>query len=69
MGYAMRTDRHRYVEWQDRESGEVRARELYDHGADPAENLNAAEKAENAGLIEELSRQLAAGPAAATPGD
>ena len=68
MGRAMRTDRYRYVEWQHRESGEVRARELYDHHADPQENLNAAGRPENSKLLEELSRHLAAGPAgAATP--
>jgi arylsulfatase A-like enzyme len=67
MGYALRTDRYRYVEWQDRESREVRARELYDHEADPQENLNAAGAAERAGVIEELSGRLSAGPAAARP--
>ena len=43
MGYAVRTDRFRYVEWQDKKTGEVRARELYDHKTDAHENINAAE--------------------------
>ncbi len=30
MGYAIRTDRYRYVEWRKRTNGEVVARELYD---------------------------------------
>ncbi len=67
MGYAMRTDRYRYVEWQDRESGRIRARELYDHGTDPQENSNAAGDPANVALIEELSSRLASGPAAAAP--
>lgn len=35
MGYTMRTDRYRYTEWQDRGTGDVLARELYDHNQDP----------------------------------
>ncbi|MHC4411890.1 MAG: sulfatase, partial [Planctomycetota bacterium] len=31
MGYSMRTERFRYTEWKDRETGKVLARELYDH--------------------------------------
>lgn len=42
MGYTMRTERFRYTEWQDRKTGEVMARELYDHEKDPQENINAA---------------------------
>ncbi len=37
MGHTMKTARHRYTEWQDRRSGAIRARELYDHDADAAE--------------------------------
>ena len=42
MGYAIRTDRYRYVEWRDFQSGAVRARELYDHRSDPNEKKNIA---------------------------
>ena len=38
MGYAMRTDRYRYVEWLDAVSGDVVFWELYDHQNDTAEN-------------------------------
>lgn len=58
MGYAMRTDRHRYVEWRDRKSGEVVAQELYDHHSDPAENQNIAVVADNKDLLGKLSTSL-----------
>jgi len=61
MGYTMRTDRYRYTEWQDRESGEILARELYDHEKDAQENVNAVEKSEYEGEIETLSKMLNAG--------
>ncbi len=60
MGYTMRTNRYRYTEWQDRTTGEVRARELYDHQADPQENVNAAESPEHANLLLQLAAQLRA---------
>ena len=40
MGYTMRTERYRYTQWQDRESGKVKVRELYDHQRDSQENVN-----------------------------
>jgi iduronate 2-sulfatase len=58
MGYAMRTDRYRYVEWLDAGSGEIAARELYDHADDPAENENVAGRAEHAALLAQLSAQM-----------
>ena len=42
MGYAIRTDRYRYVEWRKRDGTEVVARELYDHQTDPDEDRNVA---------------------------
>lgn len=41
MGCSVRTSNVRYTEWRDWKSGEVVARELYDHGSDPAETRNA----------------------------
>jgi iduronate 2-sulfatase len=67
MGYAMRTDRHRYVEWRDRASSEVIAQELYDHRTDPAENRNVAGLAENKELLATLAAQLTVGWQAARP--
>ncbi len=58
MGYAMRTDRYRYVEWFDAVRGEVVARELYDHASDSEENENVAEHPERAALITHLSEQM-----------
>lgn len=58
MGYAMRTDRYRYIEWQDRRSGEVVATELYDHEKDPLENTNVAGAEENSEKIVNLSRHM-----------
>lgn len=58
MGYSMRTDRYRYVEWQDRRTREVVATELYDHSIDSSENTNIAVQAKNKSLLAELSRQM-----------
>ena len=67
MGYAMRTDRYRFVEWRDRETGEPITHELYDHQTDPAENQNIAGRPENKELLEKLAAQLKAGWQAAKP--
>lgn len=72
MGYSMVTERYHYVEWRSwnndsRQAGELAARELYDNQQDPDENVNIAGVAENAGLVEQLSSQLAAGWRAALP--
>lgn len=61
MGYAMRTERHRYVEWVDRATGKTEARELYDHETDPAENQNIADEAEHGELVRRLAAQLRRG--------
>jgi arylsulfatase A-like enzyme len=67
MGYALRTDRFRYVEWQDDTTGEVRARELYDHANDPQENVNVVDREAYADDVQRLSAMLAAGWEAALP--
>lgn len=66
MGYTIRTDRYRYVEWYqwDKEAkkpGNFLARELYDHGDDPEENVNIAEDRTNKKLVKELADQLKKG--------
>ncbi len=58
MGYSMRTQRHRYIEWINRKSNQAVARELYDHQSNSAENTNLAEEPGNRALIQRLSKQL-----------
>ena len=58
MGYAMRTDRYRYIEWLNQSDGVVAARELYDHESDPQENENIAGQPAQAGVVEALGIQL-----------
>ncbi|MBI5775741.1 MAG: zinc-dependent peptidase, partial [Verrucomicrobia bacterium] len=58
MGYAMRTERHRYIEWLDAKSGEVTARELYDHDTDAGEIENVAARPEHAALLKQLNAQM-----------
>jgi hypothetical protein len=68
MGYAVRTDRHRYVEWVDRETATTVERELYDEGRDPEENQNIAAQPEQTAVIRGMSEKLWQGfvrPAAA----
>lgn len=67
MGYALRTDRYRYVEWRDGKTGTVVARELYDHRKDPGEMKNLAAGPESPAVVEELSGMLEAGWRAALP--
>ena len=56
MGYSMRTDGHRYVEWIDRKTRDPVAFELYDHKTDPGETKNLADVEK--GLVAALGEQL-----------
>jgi choline-sulfatase len=67
MGYAVRTERYRYVVWTNRETGKIVASELYDHRTDTAEDVNLADRPESAGLLEELEAIRRAGWRAALP--
>ncbi len=58
MGYAMRTDRHRYVEWIEKTTGALAARELYDEERDPEENQNIADDPAEAANLRTLSERL-----------
>ena len=58
MGYSMRTDRYRYVEWQNRRTGDVLEVELYDHKLDPAENENIAKSPDQEQRLSDLSRRM-----------
>ncbi|MBA4190396.1 MAG: iduronate sulfatase [Planctomycetaceae bacterium] len=67
MGYAVRTERYRYVEWRKRDGTGVVARELYDHQTDPNEDRNVAGDAANKTVLDQLTKQLAAGWKQNTP--
>ncbi|MHC4879005.1 MAG: sulfatase-like hydrolase/transferase, partial [Planctomycetota bacterium] len=56
MGYSMRTPTHRMTQWVQRQSGEVRATELYDYSDGLVETTNLA--AQQPDLVERLSSQL-----------
>lgn len=58
MGYAVRTEQYRYVEWLDRATGELDAVELYDEQADADENANLAAVAAHAETMLRLSERL-----------
>jgi len=54
MGYSMRTERHRYTEWEFGSEGA----ELYDYEKDPREVHNIADDAASRALREQLRAQL-----------
>ena len=63
MGYAIRTDRYRYVEWyswikEENKAEALLCRELFDHQTDPQENINLAADPEFKEIAETLSQQL-----------
>lgn len=60
MGHSVRTDGYRYTEWAEPGKPPVGV-ELYDHQADPAENVNIAAKPEHADLVKQLAGRLHAG--------
>ena len=59
MGYAMRTDRYRLVQWKDfrEKSAEPVFVELYDHQSDPSETKNVAQ--DHPEVVKKLSKRLA----------
>ena len=58
MGYACRTEHHRFVEWRNMETGEILAEELYDVRTDPQENVNLAGRPDQKPAVEGLRRRL-----------
>ena len=67
MGRTMRTERYRYTEWRERKSGEVKARELYDHQRDSQENVNVIHRPEYAEEIKKLEVTMKQGWRSAFP--
>lgn len=69
MGYAIRTDHFRYVEWQQWKTKQVVARELYDYKTDSHEMKNVAAETDRVSTVQKLSQRLAEGWKAALPRD
>ncbi|MGD8239114.1 MAG: sulfatase [Armatimonadota bacterium] len=67
MGYSVRTAGHRYTEWLGRETGELQARELYDHASDPLETTNLADDPACESQRRRLEQMLKDGWQAALP--
>ena len=67
MGHTMRTERYRYTEWRERKSGEVKARELYDHQRDSQENVSVIHRPEYAEEIKKLEVTMKQGWRSAFP--
>jgi arylsulfatase A-like enzyme len=65
-GDTIRTDRHRFTEYTDKEGGFV-ARMLYDHRVDPGENVNVSERPEGETWNRQLRQQLHAGMGKPSP--
>ncbi len=57
-GVSVRSPAFRYTEWRDLKTGEIVARELYDHRNDPLETRNIAQAPEHQETIEELGHHL-----------
>ena len=62
MGHSVRTDRFRYIEWDEGRGG----RQLYDHETDPDEIYNLAGNANQADRLKRMQSRLAAHLAAVT---
>ncbi len=67
MGYAIRTDTHRYIEWRKGMEDKVLHRELYDHRKDPQEMKNLAVLKQNGEIVSKLTEVLANGWRGALP--
>ena len=58
MGYSIRAGHYRYTEWREFASGQVTARELYDHRKDPGETRNVIADSTHAKFLPKLAEQL-----------
>ncbi|HLP60497.1 MAG TPA: sulfatase/phosphatase domain-containing protein, partial [Candidatus Deferrimicrobium sp.] len=67
MGYTVRTNQYRYVEWRKFKTGLLMERELYDHKTDPGENINVIAEPRYAGVIKELEQIMKRGWKGARP--
>ncbi len=60
-GYSVKTKFYRYTEWTRNSTGEVLAKELYNHENDPDENVNIANIQENQVVVARMSKLLDGG--------
>lgn len=67
MGYSIRTNRFRYVQWREWTSGKIHVHELYDHQNDPNEMKNLAGQPEYISTLIQHQRLLDAGWKGALP--
>ncbi|MEC9080849.1 MAG: sulfatase/phosphatase domain-containing protein [Verrucomicrobiota bacterium] len=67
MGYAIRTERYRFVQWQNWKTKVVVARELYSLRDDPHEMKNIVNDADAKAMVARLAKRLAKGWKAALP--
>ncbi len=58
MGVSVRTQNLRYTEWRNFATGQVEARELYDHASDPGETRNVIGTPPNAAVLAQAQRLL-----------
>ncbi|MEM1444321.1 MAG: sulfatase-like hydrolase/transferase, partial [Verrucomicrobiota bacterium] len=58
MGYAIRDNRWRYIEWIDLENEVMIAQELYDHQTDPGERVSLAQEVEHEQTLKQLRIEL-----------
>ncbi|MBI5834667.1 MAG: sulfatase [Armatimonadetes bacterium] len=68
MGYALATERYRFVEWRPRRQPDDSVCELYDHQTDPKENHNLADRPAQAERVKEFRALIRAGWKGALPG-
>ena len=69
MGYSIRTERFRYVQWREWISGKALVHELYDQQTDPNEMSNLAGHPEYASTLIQHQQQLDAGWKSAIPSE
>ncbi|MEL7238262.1 MAG: sulfatase, partial [Planctomycetota bacterium] len=56
-GYAIRTDRWRYIEWVATDTHEIRSRQLFDHASDAGDTVDVAQQ--YADVVADLSKRIA----------
>jgi len=60
MGYVIRTDRYRYVEWIQCEGNKLLGKELYDYDSNPLEKVNIVDDPEKKSIVQDLAKKLRA---------